>query len=62
MPRKTLLTLLVSDDEKKTLEQLADMTGGGGMSAYVRRLIHQEAKRLGIAVPTSEEDEPEPQP
>lgn len=46
--RRTMLTILVSEDEKKTLEELASVTGGGGMSAYVRRLIRQEAVRLGL--------------
>ena len=42
MKRRVFLTLLVSDEEKAILERLAEETGGGGMSAYVRRMIRQE--------------------
>lgn len=54
--RRTMLTLLVSDEEKKALEELAEATGGGGMSAYVRRMIRQEAQRYGLVstLPASE--------
>ncbi len=48
MKRRVFLTLLVSDEEKAILERLAEETGGGGMSAYVRRMIRQEAMRLGL--------------
>lgn len=48
MPRRNLLTLKVSDEEKALLEELAEKSGGGGMSAYVRRIIRQEAERMGF--------------
>lgn len=48
MTRRNMLTLLMSEEEKALLERLAEETGGGGMSAYVRRLIRQEAMRLGL--------------
>ena len=48
MKRRVFLTLLVSDEEKAILERLAEETGGGGMSAYVRRMIRQEAQRLSL--------------
>ena len=48
MKRRVFLTLLVSDEEKEMLERLTEETGGGGMSAYVRRMIRQEAMRLGL--------------
>lgn len=53
MARRNILTLLVSEEEKTLLETLADMSGGGGMSAYVRRLIRQEAQRYGLATPNN---------
>jgi len=49
MTRRNMLTLLMSEEEKALLERLAEETGGGGMSAYVRRMIRQEAMRLGLA-------------
>ena len=53
MKRRTLLTLLVSEVEKSWLEQIADLNGGSGMSAIVRRLIRREAQRLGLDPATS---------
>ncbi len=59
MKRRVFLTLLVSDEEKAMLERLAEETGGGGMSAYVRRLIRQEAQRFGLLIPVPPSEEPQ---
>ncbi len=45
---RTMLTLLVSPEERALLGQLTNLDGGGGMSAYMRRLIRREARRLGL--------------
>lgn len=46
---RTLLTLLVPPGDKSMLEQLGElMFGESNMSATVRWLIREEAKRQGI--------------
>lgn len=47
---RTLLTLLVPPSDKSMLEQLGElMFGESNMSATVRWLIREEAKRRGLA-------------
>lgn len=46
---RTLLTLLVTDTDKVLLETLSARDGDVGMSAVVRKLIRNEAQRVGIA-------------
>jgi hypothetical protein len=47
-PERTLMSLLISLEEKEWLERLVELDGGGGKSAYIRRLIRREAVRNGL--------------
>lgn len=59
---RTLLTLLVPPSDKSVLEQLGElMFGESNMSATVRWLIREEAKRQGIlpVATTQHQSQPE---
>lgn len=40
--------MILTPDEKRTLEALAEDAGGLSLSATVRRLIRKEGQRLGL--------------
>lgn len=63
-PKTEWIRLVASPTDKATLEAISAQSGDDNMSATVRRLIRQEARRMGIMIliDTSEEDEPEPEP
>ena len=48
---KSLTAFRQSDEGRQLLIQMAD-TEGVGLSRFVRRLIHDEAKRRGMKIPT----------
>lgn len=46
--------MILTPDEKRTLEALAEDAGGLTMAATVRRLIRKEGHRLGLWMPTED--------
>lgn len=47
MNRKTLITFNTTPEEKTAIHALAD----GNVSAYLRRLVHEDAQRRGVTMP-----------
>lgn len=61
-PKTEWIRLVASPATKSLLESITLHSGDDNMSATVRRLIRQEAMRLGLSSPVSAVEEPEPQP
>jgi hypothetical protein len=59
-PQRNLINFIISPEERAWLDRLVDLDGGGGKSAYLRRLIRREATRAGLTsqVPWAEPTEP----
>ena len=60
---RTLLTMLISLEERDWLDRLVAEDGGGGRSAFIRRFIRREALRHGYTsqVNSTEPSDPEPE-
>lgn len=61
-PKTEWIRLVASPTDKAMLESVSAYSGDDNMSATVRRLIRQEAMRLGLAMPATQTQAPEVQP
>lgn len=61
-PKTEWIRLVASPTDKAMLESVSAYSGDDNMSATVRRLIRQEAMRLGLAMPATPTQAPEVQP
>lgn len=59
---RTLLTMLISRQERDWLDRLVAEDGGGGRSAFIRRFIRREALRHGYTSQVTWTELSDPQP
>ena len=59
---RTLLTMLISRQERDWLDRLVAADGGGGRSAFIRRFIRREALRHGLTSQLAWTEPNDPQP